>query len=546
MTTEETSADQTQPGQPGQTEQFDNARQEHPGDTLDQPQADATHELMQAAHDLYETEREDDEGDADADDDEDEEPEGQSDEGDQTDDGTVASGKPEAQLQEIIEAAKSSRLAPGDEDRAIELLKQTVTAGPKALPATLEAMLTLPWSLGVKAVTEAWPDTKPAGRTRLLTALAKADSDVSRRIRLSLARGLHGQDPASAFKLLLGVCEAMGGAQGGSTTKDRQIFANVMLGKARPWLMNIPMADMKPAEAQKLITPALESCHQAPIFTQIWVLRWICDAGKFETLPPEHIDSIGKAINRWQPRWRKELRKIIPKLPEPLEAALVDSHHRAPAPPIPATAATPTGEAELSQDEADARDDEEEDRQDEEERAQEHRAPEPRQAATPLRSSRDRQPAHQGPFDLNRSLRDIEAYVVRLRADLQQAQLAARRREPAPDRGRGRMSQTSASAEELDEMRRFNLQLEAQNQELVQRIEELTNDHEDRASTLGIADPIEQFKTYLGLKLKEDFADYTAISRESLTEVVRRHAHEILGRVFEVLKAEGVKFEKKE
>jgi hypothetical protein len=108
------------------------------------------------------------------------------------------------------------------------------------------------------------------------------------------------------------------------------------------------------------------------------------------------------------------------------------------------------------------------------------------------------------------------------------------------------MSQTSASAEELDEMRRFNLQLEAQNQELVQRIEELTNDHEDRASTLGIADPIEQFKTYLGLKLKEDFADYTAISRESLTEVVRRHAHEILGRVFEVLKTEGVKFEKKE
>ena len=241
------------------------------------------------------------------------------------------SSKPEDQLQAILEAAKTSRLTPADEEHAVQLLKQTISGGPKGLPATLEAILTLPWSAGVKAVAEAWPETKPAGRTRLLNGLAKADSDASRRIRLSLARGLHAQDASAALKLIMGVCEAMGGAQGGSSTKDRQIFANVMLGKARPWLMNISMAEMKPAEAQKLITPALESCAQAPIFTQIWVLRWICDAEKFDTLPPEHIESIGKSINRWQPRWHKELRKIIPKLPESLEAALASTAPRPPA-----------------------------------------------------------------------------------------------------------------------------------------------------------------------------------------------------------------------
>ncbi len=100
--------------------------------------------------------------------------------------------------------------------------------------------------------------------------------------------------------------------------------------------------------------------------------------------------------------------------------------------------------------------------------------------------------------------------------------------------------------DEIEEMRRYNQQLEEQNKELMHRIEELTSDHEDRAATLEINDTLEQFKTFLGIKLKEDFADYSAISRESLNEVVRRHAHEILGRVFSVLQGEGVRFDRQD
>jgi hypothetical protein len=479
----------------------------------------------------------------------------ESDQGEQPDqpDEPSSGSKPEEQLQAILDAAKTARLSPADEDRAVELLKETVQAGPKALPASIEALLSLPWSAGVKAVVEAWPETKPAGRARLLAGLAKTDSDASRRIRLSLARGLHAQDSSASLKLISGVCEAMGGAQGGSSTKDRQVFANVMLGKARPWLMNISMVEMKPAEAQKLITPALESCHQAPIFTQIWVLRWICDADKFESLPPEHIESIGKSINRWQPRWQKELRKIIPKLPDSLEAALANSAGRHPAPPPPNAPGEPAVESEFpsstqstpSADLPDERDEPEDDRSAEEIRPappipQSSRAPEPQH-----RSSRDRQTGP-GPFDLTRSLREIESYVARLRTELQQAQAIARRREPPPERQRGRMQQSGASTEEMDDLRRHNQQIEEQNLELRNRIEELTADHEDRAATLEISDALEQFKTFLGLKLKEDFADYTAISRESLNEVVRRHAHEILGRIFAILQAEGVRFDRKE
>jgi len=463
----------------------------------------------------------------------------------ETDDQSTGA-KPEDQLQAVIEAAKASRLSPADEDHALQLLKQAIPGGPKALPAILDAILALPWGVGVRAVTEAWPETKPAGRARLIGGMAKIDSEASRRIRLSLARGLHAQDAASALKLVVSVCEAMGGAQGGSTTKDRQVFANVMLGKARPWIMNISMTDMKPAEAHKLITPALESCGQSPIFTQIWVLRWICDGDKFGVIPPEHVEAIGKSINRWQPRWRKELRKIIPRLPDALEAQLVDSpsHQPAPAvhhaPEIPASEAAEEPDAPIADTESD-----EAPSAPEEERVSQQRPPPPQRQADPRdRSSRNRPAAATGLFDLNRSLREIESYVVRLRSELQQAQAVARRREPAPDRHRGRMAGPAASPEELDELRRHNLQLTEQNEELLRRIEELTNDHEDRAATLEINDALEQFKTFLGLKLKEDFADYNAISRESLNEVIRRHAHEILGRIFSVLQAEGVRFDR--
>jgi hypothetical protein len=467
------------------------------------------------------------------------------DDADQPDD--PSGSRPEQQLQAILETAKTGRLAPGEEERAIDLLKQTIPGGPKALPATIDALLTLPWNASVKAATDAWPATKPAGRARLATGLAKADSDSSRRIRLSLARGLHAQDAAVALKLISSVCEAMGGAQGGSTTKDRQIFANVMLGKARPWLMNIAMADMKPADALKLIIPALESCQQAPIFTQIWVLRWVCDAGKFDALTPEHIESIGKVVSRWQSRWQKELRKLIPALPESLEAAIAAAGGRAgghaPA-PAPAAPARPEAAEEDPEPPDDDEEDDEEDEPDEEIDSGETRSPAPPpRAQEQRRSGRDRQ-QQGGPFDLNRSLREIESYVARLRSELQQAQATARRREPGGERSRGRGQQAPAgSPEEIDELRRHNQQIEEQNLELRSRIEELLADHEDRAATLEISDSLEQFKKFLGLKLKEDFADYNAISRESLNEVVRRHAHEILGRIFAVLRAEGVKFD---
>ena len=108
-----------------------------------------------------------------------------------------ADQKPEEQLQSLIEALKSAQLTRASEEQALRLLRLTIQGGPKTLPATLDALLALPWSISVKGVADAWPETKPAGRARLLNGLAKIDTEVSRRVRLSLARGLHSQDPGA-------------------------------------------------------------------------------------------------------------------------------------------------------------------------------------------------------------------------------------------------------------------------------------------------------------------------------------------------------------
>ena len=121
----------------------------------------------------------------------------------------------------------------------------------------------------------------------------------------------------------------------------------------------------------------------------------------------------------------------------------------------------------------------------------------------------------------------------------------SRRRESVPDRQRGRPVPIAASAEELDELRRHNQQVEEQNQELRQRIEELTSDHEDRAATLEINDSLEQFKTYLGLKLKEDFRGLQRHQpRSTPTKSFAGMRMKSWAGSIAVLQAEGVQFEK--
>ena len=92
-----------------------------------------------------------------------------------------------------------------------------------------------------------------------------------------------------------------------------------------------------------------------------------------------------------------------------------------------------------------------------------------------------------------------------------------------------------------EELARLNQQLEARNAELQERITELTQHSEDVAVSTGaltgepVSDPAAQLRTLLALKLKEDFADFVALEKESNDLVVQQHYKALLRHVFEVL-----------
>ena len=460
------------------------------------------------------------------------------------------STKPDETLKGLLETAKGARLSPAEEEQAFTLLKETLGEGKKGLEVSLEALTLLPWSLGVKAVAEAWPSLKPTARRQFLAAIVKLESDQGKRMRLSIARGLFTLDQPAALKLILGFCTEMDAAG----PKERQHFTNVLIGKTKPWILNLPLAELKPADAASLVKYTLSACQQTPAFTQIWIFGWLSEAGLFAKLSEEQVKAIATAAKRWQPRWQKELKKTVPSLPAPIEEAL-----QAPPPPKPPQApATPPQARQPSPTQKNReRPAQQEQTQKEPQASDKESQPQPVQAQQrPARDERkpaalqpqsERGPQQrapmQGGFDLQRSLGDIHSYVSGLKAELQQLKGQMRQREPRRAEVREKEQPTS---EELENLRRHNIQLEETAAQLRRDIEELISDHEDRAATLGSSDEVQQFKALLGVKLGKDYFDFEALRRESATEVVRRHLGDLLNHIFEVLKTEGVDFKDQE
>lgn len=488
-------------------------------------------------------------------------------------------------LHALVEAAKTARLAPDQEDAAVQCIKDLLVLGRASIAEAVQAMLALQWNVGVAAVTGLWPDMKPLGRKALLTTLAAQKSDSGKRLRLSIARGIFPQDAGIAAQMAAGVCEEMR-AEGQLTGRDRMIFSNVFIGKGKPWLLHFSLAEWQPEQADALLACAVDTCFGAPCapFTQIGLLKWIAEAGRLATLPEETLGAIAKVVKRWTPRFRKELRAAVAELPEPLaeaaaapaaeavESAGAEPGDAAPAAEAseeerqeaPAEAGAPSEEA---GNEEDSREADSEEKRPGETRAQyppyvsrTQPAPgaqqQPQQAAQPqARPSRRGGGAAEGAFDLTQALRQIEGHVAGLRRELREAQTALRhqQREDRPSqRGRGdrRGFQENAgtlSPEEIEELRRHNAQLEETTAELRRQLEDLANDHEDHATAMGAhggeAAPeseAAQLKALLGIKLRELFAEFQTLRAEPADDVLRQHYGDMLAEVFEVLAKQGV------
>lgn len=447
--------------------------------------------------------------------------------------------EPIEELSQLVEAARAARLSPEQEARATELLKEALLGKRAALTAAIEPMVNLPWAIGVGAITGAWAQMKPTAHRFLLTALKGQTSEQSRRFRLSLSRGMFAIDVPTSLAIATAVCAAMKEAGEGTLTgKDRQAFSQVFLGKGKPWILHLPLGDLKPADAGLLIGCALESCNGGPPFSQQSLLRWIAAAGRLADLPPHTMEPLAKSIKRWQPKLKAQFKAEVPEIPEPLKEAFETPEP----PPKPAPPAEPEGEQpaepEKEQPEAEAAEVE----KPEEKPSERPGKPQPQ----PKRGPEPKKGRGNGEFDLTGTLRQIEAHVQGLRNELNQAKVALRQKEKQPRAPKAPEDPTQQSAEEL---LRHNQQLVETVNELRQRLEELAADHEDMALSMKagteapVTDPLQQFKTLLGIKLAEDYAEFEALGKEPPDEVFREHYRLLIEDMFKILKEHGLRFE---
>jgi hypothetical protein len=436
----------------------------------------------------------------------------------------------------------------------------------------IEALPKVPWIVGVRAVEAVWPDLTAGFRTQLLAGLAKDESDPSRRIRLSLARALFKIDVPVALKLAVGVARELRDKETGTLTpKQAQIFANVFIGRGKPWLAQLTLAELKPADGDALANCAVVAVFTLPHppVTQLGVLKWAREQERLGKLDTAALEAVKKGVARWSAKWQGALRKEVSDLPEEIVAVLKPVVEQVPAAepeaarggagetPEGASAEAPEGasdegddeeedDEDLDEDDEDEDDEEDEDEEEEDDEKEPGAARKPR----PVYEPRPQKPAAERPvytprntsvpknFNLHEALRNIDGYVQSLRAELNSAQSKLRTRENQRPEKSGAIIPGEPTPEELA---RLNLQLEARNTELQERINDLTQHSEDVAVSTGaltgapVTDAAAQLRTLLALKLQEDYADFMALEKESNDLVVQQHYKGLLRHVFEVL-----------
>src|SRR6478672_11397710 len=248
------------------------------------------------------------------------------------------------ELRVIIENSRNGRLSPADEQKGATLFKELVTSGGKPLSSAMELLGDLPWFVPVNGALEAWPELTPAKQRGFFAALKPLESDSSRRMRLSIARGLYKLDPASALKLIVATLQSLR-KETGLELKDRQIFYSVLIGKNKPWLLQLDLKSLKPAEAQLVALSAIECAVGANPPATVAVIQWAKPYQPLNTIPEQLQQDLAKVFRKWSPRWQKQIpaEDLPPILNEILEARSAKTGDDRPdlPPPEPGPQASP-------------------------------------------------------------------------------------------------------------------------------------------------------------------------------------------------------------
>ena len=420
------------------------------------------------------------------------------------------------ELRVIIENSRSGRLSTADEQKGAALFKELVTSGGKPLSSALELLGDLPWFVPVNGALEAWPLLTPAKQRNFFAALKPLESEASRRMRLSIARGLHKLDPSSAVKLIVATLQSLR-AETGLEQKDRQIFYSVLIGKNKPWLLQLDLKSLKPPEAKMVALTAIECAAGANPPAAVAVIQWAKPFQPLNTIPEALQQELAKTFRKWSSRWQKQLGEedLPPILAEILQAKTAKSGDDLPDPPAPEPAPQSMTQEPVQHSHQQNR------------RRPQHQQGKP-QATGPGDNRHEkshRQRLEKPPPNLQKPgvevldlLKQIQAQFDNLREELQAARNQLRQSHQPLKQGEPHAIETS---KEVGKLREENARLTETVTALRETLSELANENFDQAVSrradtgAPVTDPVEQYKSLLTLRVREQIVNFHTLNREN-------------------------------
>jgi hypothetical protein len=417
------------------------------------------------------------------------------------------------ELRTIIENSRNGRLSQTEEQRGASLFKELILSGGKALPALLEPLGDLPWFVPVTGTIEAWPNLTPARRRNFLGALKPLESEPFRRMRLSIARGLHKIDHSSALALIVSTLQSFR-KENAFEPRDRQIVFSVLIGKSKPWLLQLDLAALKPAEAQLVALSAIECSIGANPPSVVAIIQWARPFQPLATVPEPLQQELARMFKKWRSRWQKQLAQddLPPLLREALAEKPGNAVTRAQEPSEQAAVAGRPLEA--------ARQPRQEAGQQRQQHPAKTQQPDLDRRASSQRQRPEKPPSqHRKPFpDVAELLRHLQAHFNDLRDELQTVRKQLERARPSP---RQTDAPSIESGKELAALREENVRLNETVTELRETLSELANENFNEAVSRKadtdepVTDPVEQYKSLLTLRVREQIVSFQTLNPDN-------------------------------
>jgi hypothetical protein len=417
------------------------------------------------------------------------------------------------ELRKIIENSRSGRLSTTEEQRGASLFKELILSGGKALPDLLQPLGDLPWFVTVTGTLDAWPDLTPPRRRNFLAALKPMESEPFRRMRLSIARGLYKTDPSSALTLIVSSLQSIR-KESGFKPRDRQIVFSVLIGKSKPWLLQLDLAALKQADAQLVALSAIECSIGANPPSVVAIIQWAKSSQPLATLSEPLQQELARTFKKWSSRWQKQLahEDLPPLVREALSEKLASAIKQSQEPSQRSTSATrPQESAERPGQQTGHQ--------------ERHHIAKKQQPDLGRRDRSQRQRPEKPPSqhqksipDVGELLRHLQAHFNDLRDELQTVRKQLERAQPS---SRQAGAHSIESGKELAALRDENVRLNETVTQLRETLSELANENFNQAVSRKadtdepVTDPVEQYKSLLTLRVREQIVSFQTLNPDN-------------------------------